>query len=161
MTKRTNGEVDSDESFILEEEEEEEEDLAKLGKSPSSSITSATGFLFSRGSHGQLIKTQQHPRKKTSTTENKNKKLLQFAERFFGADLAEAQDHIRIYRDASKGIQEGMLSAFICLKNDPLSQQMANIIYGIGSSMWTRIKNEGLNGAKERKKRGGRVLLRF
>jgi hypothetical protein len=132
MSKRAKEEMDGDDFFSFDEEDEkekEEEDskmrkLSSSSKSPSSSLPSGSNFSFSRGSHGQQIKTQQHPREKRSKVDNKNRNKLQFAERFFSANVAEAQDHVRIYHDASKGIQEGMLSAFICLKKYPLSQAL-------------------------------------
>jgi hypothetical protein len=65
-----------------------------------SDLTSVSPFAFSKGSHGSLIKRQQNPRGQVSVTELKNRQFKKFADNYFGGNMTDAAENVRMYRSS-------------------------------------------------------------
>lgn len=140
--EENNSDDDNDEDFDLQAHA-----IAENVNSPQSSLT----FGFSRGSHGQLVKTQQHPRKGASQHEKKNKMFKKFADRFFSGNMTAAAENVAQFKKAPKKMQYGMLMQFTNQK-DGMSQSMCKSVYNVGANAW-KIAKSGVGP----KKQGGAI----
>ena len=141
---------EGDESFDLAMSQEEDNDSSRFESSQVSSLTTHRDFSFTKGSHGQLIRTQQHPKSKKSDKEKQNIQVTKFAATFFNGSTADAVENIRLFHGSIPAVADGILAGHIMRKNG-LTQYMARSVFGIGEPRYNRIKG----GSAAQKKKGG------